>query len=71
MLSNLNGFHLHIVLAVILVVFGAATLPALAKSLRQSARVFRGEMQDIEKDSGELNSSGADPRPAPLKLFGS
>lgn len=50
MLGNLNGWHLLILLAVILLLFGAAKLPALAKSVGQSARVFRGEMKEMKKD---------------------
>ncbi|WP_029144290.1 Sec-independent protein translocase subunit TatA [Microbacterium luticocti] len=42
--------HLLIILAVILLLFGAAKLPALAKSLGQSARVFKGEMKAMKQD---------------------
>lgn len=42
--------HLLIILAVILLLFGAAKLPALAKSLGQSARVFKGEMKAMKDD---------------------
>ena len=50
MLGNLNGWHLLILLAVILLLFGAAKLPALAKSVGQSARVFRGEMKAMKAE---------------------
>ncbi|CAH0246643.1 MULTISPECIES: Sec-independent protein translocase subunit TatA [unclassified Microbacterium] len=50
MLGNLNGWHLLIVLAVILLLFGAAKLPALAKSVGQSARVFKSEMKEMKRD---------------------
>ena len=43
--------HLLIILAVILLLFGAAKLPALAKSLGQSARVFKGEMKAMKDES--------------------
>ena len=42
--------HLLIILAVILLLFGAAKLPALAKSVGQSARVFKGEMKAMKED---------------------
>ncbi|WP_040164457.1 twin-arginine translocase TatA/TatE family subunit [Microbacterium gorillae] len=42
--------HLLLILAVILLVFGAAKLPALAKSMGQSARVFKGEMKAMKAD---------------------
>ena len=53
--------HLLIILAVILLLFGAAKLPALAKSLGQSARVFKGEMKAMKNDdaSDETNKDAA------------
>ena len=53
--------HLLIILAVILLLFGAAKLPALAKSLGQSARVFKGEMKAMKND----DASPAEPTSAP------
>ena len=65
MFGNLNGWHLLILLAVILLLFGAAKLPALAKSVGQSARVFRGEMKAMKEedqaDQGTVASNVADP----------
>lgn len=50
-MGNAFGWpHLLIILAVILLLFGAAKLPALAKSLGQSARVFKGEMKAMKAD---------------------
>ncbi|MFG6401334.1 MULTISPECIES: twin-arginine translocase TatA/TatE family subunit [unclassified Microbacterium] len=45
-----SGWHLLLILAVVLLLFGAAKLPALAKSMGQSARVFRREIKDMKKD---------------------
>jgi len=42
--------HLLIILAVILLLFGAARLPALARSIGQSTRIFRGEMKAMKGD---------------------
>lgn len=42
--------HLLIILAVIILIFGAAKLPALAKSVGQSARVFKGEMKAMKEE---------------------
>lgn len=50
MLHGLTGWHLLIVLAVVVLLFGAARLPALAKSVGQSARVFRGEIKAMEDE---------------------
>lgn len=52
--------HLLIILAVILLLFGAAKLPALAKSLGQSARLFKGEMKAMKSDdAGDAANPGA------------
>jgi len=49
-MGNLQGWHLLIILAVILLLFGAAKLPALAKSMGQSARVFKGEIKAMKEE---------------------
>jgi sec-independent protein translocase protein TatA len=59
MLGNLNGWHLLILLAVILLLFGAAKLPALAKSVGQSARVFKGEMKAMKDEDEKTTAAGA------------
>lgn len=55
--------HLLIILAVVILLFGAAKLPALAKSLGQSARVFKGEMKAMKAD--DVNDDAATGRAAP------
>jgi sec-independent protein translocase protein TatA len=60
MLGNLTGWHLLIILAVILLLFGAPKLPALAKSIGQSMRIFRGEMKTMKDENGaEVATSDA------------
>ena len=52
MLHNLTGWHALVILAIIIIlVFGAAKLPALAKSLGQSVRILKDESAD--KRSGD------------------
>ena len=63
-MANLQGPHLIIILLVILLLFGAAKLPALAKSLGQSARVFKGEMKAM-KDEDEPAAGTASKDSAP------
>jgi sec-independent protein translocase protein TatA len=46
MLQNLTGWHALIVLAIVLLVFGASKLPALAKSVGQSMRILKDEVKD-------------------------
>lgn len=57
--------HLLVILAVILLLFGAAKLPALAKSVGQSARVFRGEMKAMKEDDAAASSTATTVAPAP------
>jgi sec-independent protein translocase protein TatA len=57
MLQGLTGWHFLIILAVILLLFGAAKLPALAKSMGQSARVFKGEMKAMKDDDASTSDS--------------
>jgi len=60
MLGNAFGWpHLLIILAVVLLLFGAAKLPALAKSMGQSARVFRGEMKAMKDEDAAAKPDAA------------
>lgn len=73
MLHNLTGWHALVILAIIILVFGAAKLPALAKSLGQSVRILKDESADTR--SGEAAPTPryeavtdpivTDPTPAP------
>lgn len=51
MFGNAFGWpHLLLILAVVLLLFGATKLPALAKSVGQSMKVFRKEMKSDDVD---------------------
>ena len=54
MLQNLTGWHALAVLAVVILVFGATKLPALARSLGQSLRILRTEV--IETPTSEAGA---------------
>lgn len=58
MLGNLGGVHLLIILGIVILLFGATKLPALAKGLGQSINIFKKEMTDDEK-----KAKGADGTP--------
>ena len=61
----LTGWHLVIILAVVVLLFGATKLPALAKGVGSSIRIFRGEMKSMEDDGAKSeNVSQANPAPA-------
>ncbi|SOC89739.1 sec-independent protein translocase protein TatA [Curtobacterium sp. 314Chir4.1] len=66
MLGNLGGVHLLIILGIVILLFGATKLPALAKGLGQSINIFKKEMGDDDKkakgtDNGVQNSTVAEP----------
>lgn len=46
MLQNLSGWHALIILAIVVLIFGAAKLPALAKSVGESLRILKTEVTD-------------------------
>ena len=66
MLQGLTGWHFLIILAVILLLFGAAKLPALAKSMGQSARVFKGEMKAMKDEDATADAAAPASGTTPL-----
>lgn len=52
MLGNLQGWHLLIILAVIVLLFGAPKLPQLARSVGQSMRIFKSEVKTMKDEDG-------------------
>jgi sec-independent protein translocase protein TatA len=59
MFQGFTGWHALILLAIILLLFGATKLPALAKSVGQSMKAFRSEMKtDDSAGSGDTKSTG-------------
>ena len=60
MFGNAFGWpHLLLILAVVLLLFGATKLPALAKSVGQSMKVFRKEMK-TDDDADPTGTTTAD-----------
>lgn len=60
MFQNLTGWHALIILAIVLLIFGAAKLPALAKSIGQSVRVLKDETRDTTPNPDAAASADAD-----------
>lgn len=58
MLGNLTGWHLVIILVIVLLLFGATRLPALTRSIGQSVRIFKKEVRD--DDSAKPTDSRAE-----------
>ncbi|MCU1556951.1 MAG: hypothetical protein JWN09_946 [Microbacteriaceae bacterium] len=67
MFSGLTGWHALIILAVIVLIFGAAKLPGLAKSVGQSMKIFKNEIKTPEQetkptDGPQLNETSPEVR---------
>ncbi len=52
-MGSLGLAEILLVLLIVLLLFGAGRLPALAKSLGVAVRKFRGAMREEEKEEGE------------------
>lgn len=55
-----GGYEWIIIIAVVLLLFGAKKLPDMARSIGQSARVFKGEMKGLKEDEATPDQ----PKPA-------
>jgi sec-independent protein translocase protein TatA len=49
-MPNLGGWEFVILIGVLVLLFGAKRLPDMARSIGQSARVFKGEMKGMKGD---------------------
>lgn len=49
-MGNLRGWEWLILLAIVLLLFGARRLPDLARSVGKSMKIFRSEVKDLHKD---------------------
>lgn len=66
MLAMLNGWEIVLILAVVLVLFGAKKLPELAKGLGSGIKEFKKATRDV---TDELNAAvNEEPPPPPRKL---
>ena len=52
-MHGLTPWHIVLVLAVVLLLFGAKRLPDVAKSVGQSMKVFRNEIRTDDKPAGD------------------
>jgi sec-independent protein translocase protein TatA len=54
-----GGWEWLIIIGVLVLLFGAKRLPEMARSVGQSARVFKGEMKGLKDDEGRNTAQGA------------
>lgn len=54
-----GGWELILILVVLVLLFGAKKLPDMARSIGQSARVFKGEMKGLKDDGGTKDGEDA------------
>jgi len=52
MLQNFKGWEIILILAVILLLFGAKRLPDAARGLGRSMRIFKSEIKAAQDDDG-------------------
>jgi sec-independent protein translocase protein TatA len=63
-MPNLGGWEFVILIGILVLLFGAKRLPDMARSIGQSARVFKGEMKGMRSDDGATKPSDAPAAPA-------
>jgi sec-independent protein translocase protein TatA len=63
-MPNLGGWEFVILIGILVLLFGAKRLPDMARSIGQSARVFKGEMKGMKNDDATKADKPADPQAA-------
>lgn len=58
---RLEGWHLIIIIVLGLVLFGGPKLPAMARSLGQSMRIFKSEVREMKKDDSSTPAEDVTP----------
>lgn len=59
-MAGLQGWQLVIIIAIALLLFAAPKLPAMARNLGQSMRIFKSEVKQM-KDDGSGSSTESQP----------
>lgn len=59
-MANLGGWHLVVILFIILLLFGAPKLPGLAKSLGQSMRILKKEVTNEDAAKSAPSAEAAE-----------
>jgi sec-independent protein translocase protein TatA len=67
-MSNFKGWEIIIVLALLLLLFGAKRLPDAARGLGRSLRIFKAETKGLRDDDEPQHRSDPPVRTAPREL---
>jgi sec-independent protein translocase protein TatA len=67
-MGELSPWHLLIVAAVFVLLFGAKKLPDAARSLGRSMRIFKSEVKAMQDDPAAQATVAAQPAPVPAAL---
>jgi sec-independent protein translocase protein TatA len=65
-MPNLKGWEIVIILALLLLLFGAKRLPDAARGLGRSLRIFKAETKGLREDDQDRNAS-SDSTPTPTR----
>ena len=57
---NIQGWHWVVLVIIVILLFGAPKLPGMARSLGQSMRIFKSEVDGLKSDSNKNNQSNGD-----------
>ena len=60
-----QGWHLIVLLGIVLLLFGAPKLPGLAKSIGQSMRIFRSEVKTMQEENKPAEAASTPPASTP------
>ena len=63
MFRNLGPVHVIILLAVVILIFGAKRLPDVAKSVGQSMKIFKNEVKDLRSDDAPTTDAAQNTPP--------
>jgi sec-independent protein translocase protein TatA len=66
LVGGLGGMELLIILAVLLLLFGASKLPDLARGSGQALRIFRSETKGLMDDDAKDTNDTKEAEPTPL-----
>lgn len=60
MLANFGPVHMIVLLIIIILLFGAPKLPGMARSLGQSMRIFKSEVEGMKNDNKKDETTTTD-----------